>query len=72
MSLEPSGTTYRSLDGNRQMTRSVPFLDYVVDGTSLRVMLRDAGYDNDSVSEAAAEALVQRGVLPGACLRAPA
>ena len=54
------------------MTRSVPFLDYVVDGTSLRVMLRDAGYDNDSVSEAAAEALVQRGVLPGACLRAPA
>ena len=72
LSLEPSGTTYRSLDGHRRMTRSVPFLDYVVDGTPLRVMLRDAGYDNAAVSEAAAEALVQRGDLPGACLLAPA
>ena len=50
LSLEPSETTYRNLDGNRLMTRSVPFLDYVVDGTPLRVMLRDAGYDNDSVT----------------------
>lgn len=66
LSLVPSETQYRQLDGNREIRVVVPFLDYIVDGRPLRAMLREAGYHDDLVTvlcrpwpQAAAETVEQ-------------
>lgn len=50
LSLVVSEASYQYIDGNREMRIAVPFLDYLVNGTSLRAMLREAGYGEGLVT----------------------
>jgi hypothetical protein len=44
LTLVPREESYASQEGSSQVQQPVPFLDFVVDGVSLRTMAEDAGY----------------------------
>lgn len=48
--LSPAEAAYTSVDGDRELRVVVPFLDYVVDGASLRELARAAGYGGGFVT----------------------
>src|SRR3954466_14242369 len=50
LSLMSSEVTRTSQIGSKQVRTTVPFLDFVVDGTSLRAMAQTAGYGSDFVT----------------------
>lgn len=50
LTLVPCEESYASQVGSRQVQKVVPFLDFVVNGVSLRMMAENAGYDLGSVT----------------------
>lgn len=50
LTLVPREESYASQEGSSQVPQQVPFLDFVVDGLSLRTMAKHAGYGGDFVT----------------------
>lgn len=47
LTLSPSSHDFVSAVGAREVQQAVPFLDFMIDGVSLRALARDAGYGDD-------------------------